>query len=193
MVPRKSGFLRGLTSPPPLPSWLTQADVDFYVAEFKRTGFRGGLNWYRNIDRGWELLRAVCRSQGDGAGALHARRPRSGDVFPGHGPAVAESCEIRAATAREPSSCPVAVTGPSRSVPAEVNAAMIDLSAACSGRLRPAGRFRRPSPRACARCSSDVEAADLEAGEIAHQEAVDAHADRARRRCRQSGRGARRR
>jgi len=56
MVPRKSGFLRGLTSPPPLPSWLTQADVDFYVAEFKRTGFRGGLNWYRNIDRGWELL-----------------------------------------------------------------------------------------------------------------------------------------
>ena len=56
MVPRKSGFLRGLTNPPPLPSWLTQADVDFYVAEFKRTGFRGGLNWYRNIDRGWELL-----------------------------------------------------------------------------------------------------------------------------------------
>ena len=30
--------------------------MDFYVAEFKRTGFRGGLNWYRNIDRGWELL-----------------------------------------------------------------------------------------------------------------------------------------
>jgi pimeloyl-ACP methyl ester carboxylesterase len=56
MVPRKSGFLRGLTSPPPLPPWLTQADVDFYVAEFSRTGFRGGLNWYRNIDRAWELL-----------------------------------------------------------------------------------------------------------------------------------------
>jgi len=56
MVPRKSGFLRGLTSPPPLPPWLTQADVDFYVAEFKRTGFRGGLNWYRNIDRGWEFM-----------------------------------------------------------------------------------------------------------------------------------------
>jgi epoxide hydrolase A/B len=56
MVPRKSGFLRGLTRPPPLPAWLTQADVDFYVAEFSRTGFRGGLNWYRNIDRAWELL-----------------------------------------------------------------------------------------------------------------------------------------
>jgi pimeloyl-ACP methyl ester carboxylesterase len=56
MVPRKSGFLRGLSSPPPLPPWLTQADVDYYVAEFSRTGFRGGLNWYRNIDRSWELL-----------------------------------------------------------------------------------------------------------------------------------------
>jgi pimeloyl-ACP methyl ester carboxylesterase len=29
--------------------------VDFYVREFARTGFRGGLNWYRNIDRNWEL------------------------------------------------------------------------------------------------------------------------------------------
>jgi pimeloyl-ACP methyl ester carboxylesterase len=35
---------------------LTQADVDFYVDQFSRTGFRGGLNWYRNIDRSWEVL-----------------------------------------------------------------------------------------------------------------------------------------
>lgn len=56
MVPRKRGFLRGLTMPPPLPPWLTPADVDYYVSEFLRTGFRGGLNWYRNIDRNWELL-----------------------------------------------------------------------------------------------------------------------------------------
>jgi pimeloyl-ACP methyl ester carboxylesterase len=38
-----------------LPAWLTEADLDFYTEEFKRTGFRGGLNWYRNIDRVWEL------------------------------------------------------------------------------------------------------------------------------------------
>ena len=30
-------------------------DVDFYTREFERTGFAGGLNWYRNIDRNWEL------------------------------------------------------------------------------------------------------------------------------------------
>ena len=56
MVPRTRGFLRGLASPPPLPPWLSEDDAKFYAAEFKRTGFRGGLNWYRNIDRNWELL-----------------------------------------------------------------------------------------------------------------------------------------
>jgi hypothetical protein len=38
------------------PTWITQADVDFYANEFRRAGFRGGLNWYRNIDKNWELL-----------------------------------------------------------------------------------------------------------------------------------------
>ena len=56
MVDRKSGLLGGMTNPPELPAWLTAADLDFYAAEFDRTGFRGGLNWYRNIDRNWELL-----------------------------------------------------------------------------------------------------------------------------------------
>ncbi len=56
MVARQRGFLRGLTGPPPLPSWLSDEDVKYYAEEFKRTGFRGGLNWYRNIDRNWELL-----------------------------------------------------------------------------------------------------------------------------------------
>lgn len=60
MVPRRGGFLSRLTNPTSLPHWLTEADVDFYVGEFRRTGFRGGLNWYRNIDRNWELLRPLA-------------------------------------------------------------------------------------------------------------------------------------
>jgi pimeloyl-ACP methyl ester carboxylesterase len=56
MVRRKGAFLDGMMSPAVLPSWLTEADIDFYAREFARTGFRGGLNWYRNIDRNWELL-----------------------------------------------------------------------------------------------------------------------------------------
>jgi pimeloyl-ACP methyl ester carboxylesterase len=56
MVPRGGGFLDRTVEPSTLPSWLTEADLDFYAGEFARTGFRGGLNWYRNIDRNWELL-----------------------------------------------------------------------------------------------------------------------------------------
>jgi pimeloyl-ACP methyl ester carboxylesterase len=39
--------------PEALPRWLTRADLDFYVSEFERTGFRGPLNRYRNVDRDW--------------------------------------------------------------------------------------------------------------------------------------------
>jgi pimeloyl-ACP methyl ester carboxylesterase len=41
--------------PETLPAWLTEQDIDFFTSEFERTGFRGGLNWYRNFDRNWEL------------------------------------------------------------------------------------------------------------------------------------------
>jgi pimeloyl-ACP methyl ester carboxylesterase len=39
-----------------LPDWLTEDDLEFYVEEFERTGFRGALNRYRNVDRDWEDL-----------------------------------------------------------------------------------------------------------------------------------------
>src|SRR5207248_1560355 len=56
VVPPGGGILDMLAEPPALPAWLTQADLDFYVAEFERTGFTGGLNWYRTIDLSWELM-----------------------------------------------------------------------------------------------------------------------------------------
>ena len=56
MVPRGGGMLRGGGAPARLPPWLSEADLDFYAAEFKRSGFRGPLNYYRNIDRNWELM-----------------------------------------------------------------------------------------------------------------------------------------
>jgi len=56
MVNCQTGLLGDMTDPQVLPSWLKTSDIDFYAAEFARTGFRGGLNWYRNIDRNWELL-----------------------------------------------------------------------------------------------------------------------------------------
>ncbi len=56
MVPRGGGFLSHTAEPTVPPAWLTEADVEFYAGEFTRATFRGGLNWYRNIDRNWELM-----------------------------------------------------------------------------------------------------------------------------------------
>jgi len=33
---------------------LAAAELDHYVGSFERTGFDGGINWYRNLDRNWE-------------------------------------------------------------------------------------------------------------------------------------------
>ncbi len=45
---------------PQPPAWLSEAELEVYVRAFERTGFTGGLNWYRNIDRNWELTEAVA-------------------------------------------------------------------------------------------------------------------------------------
>jgi pimeloyl-ACP methyl ester carboxylesterase len=55
MVRAGEGLLGTVRAPEVLPGWLDEADIDVYTAEFERTGFNGGLNWYRNIDRNWEL------------------------------------------------------------------------------------------------------------------------------------------
>jgi pimeloyl-ACP methyl ester carboxylesterase len=57
-TPAKPGstFLEGMIDPVELPAWITEADIDYYAKEFERTGFRGGLNRYRNMDRDWEEL-----------------------------------------------------------------------------------------------------------------------------------------
>lgn len=50
-----TGFLDPMQDPPALPGWLPEADLDYFASEFARTGFTGGLNWYRNFDRNWNL------------------------------------------------------------------------------------------------------------------------------------------
>jgi pimeloyl-ACP methyl ester carboxylesterase len=55
MFTKSESLLSAGSLPDTLPAWLTEHDIDFFTEEFERTGFRGGLNWYRNIDRTWEL------------------------------------------------------------------------------------------------------------------------------------------
>jgi len=48
------GWIGRMGAPKGLPAWLTQADLDYYVNEFTASGFRGGINFYRNFHRNWE-------------------------------------------------------------------------------------------------------------------------------------------
>jgi pimeloyl-ACP methyl ester carboxylesterase len=54
--PADSLLFEGVPEPDELPAWLTEADLDYYAGNFEKTGFRGGLNRYRNMDRDWEEL-----------------------------------------------------------------------------------------------------------------------------------------
>ena len=67
-----------LRLPAPMPAWLTDDDLDVYAGEFERTGFTGGLNRYRNVDRDWEDLAAWTarrsRSRRCSSGASAIRR-----------------------------------------------------------------------------------------------------------------------
>lgn len=58
MVPNGRGLLDALPVPQALPQWLTASDLDHFVQSFTRSGFRGGLNYYRNLDRNWALQAA---------------------------------------------------------------------------------------------------------------------------------------
>jgi pimeloyl-ACP methyl ester carboxylesterase len=58
MVPPGGGILDACTDPAELPSWLSGEDIAQYAAQYAAPGFTGGLNWYRNLDRNWELTSA---------------------------------------------------------------------------------------------------------------------------------------
>jgi pimeloyl-ACP methyl ester carboxylesterase len=59
MMPRQGGVL---IDPSSLPAWVTDSDIDVYVKEYERSGFHGPLGWWRNIDRGWELMAPFART-----------------------------------------------------------------------------------------------------------------------------------
>ena len=52
MIPRSG-------EPTDFPAWIDASELDYYVEEFTRAGFRGGINYYRNFHRNWELTREL--------------------------------------------------------------------------------------------------------------------------------------
>lgn len=55
-IPHDARMCDGFLQPARMPGWFSQADLDFYAAEFERSGFTGPLGYYANIQAGWEFL-----------------------------------------------------------------------------------------------------------------------------------------
>jgi pimeloyl-ACP methyl ester carboxylesterase len=53
--PADADMLSDLPDPAQMGDWLSEQDLQFYVDEFTRSGFRGPLNYYRNHNLTWEL------------------------------------------------------------------------------------------------------------------------------------------
>jgi pimeloyl-ACP methyl ester carboxylesterase len=57
--PPGTAYIDALPETPPLPwPWLSELELEFFVSEYSRSGFTGGLNWYRAMDLRWEQRRA---------------------------------------------------------------------------------------------------------------------------------------
>ncbi len=63
VVPPGGGFLDLSPEPGALPGWLTSEDIAAYAEQYAESGFTGPLNWYRNLDRNWELTAAWHRAR----------------------------------------------------------------------------------------------------------------------------------
>jgi epoxide hydrolase A/B len=129
MIPRVGGLLAvtarasGIGSMA-LPAWLSEVDLDFFVAELARTGLRGGLNWYRNIDRNWELRAAFAGARITVPALFVAGSRDPVLAFPGAAEAVANLREFVPAL-RGATILPGCGHWTQQERPAEVNAAML--------------------------------------------------------------------
>jgi pimeloyl-ACP methyl ester carboxylesterase len=57
------GWIPRLGAAKGLPDWLTSEDLDYYVGEFTESGFRGGINYYRNFQRNWDTTPQLAGAQ----------------------------------------------------------------------------------------------------------------------------------
>jgi pimeloyl-ACP methyl ester carboxylesterase len=54
--PADSKLFDGFPDMQGLPPWITEEEHKYYVEQFKKGGFRGPINRYRNMDRDWEQM-----------------------------------------------------------------------------------------------------------------------------------------
>ncbi|MEM1113860.1 MAG: alpha/beta hydrolase [Pseudomonadota bacterium] len=52
--PPDATYIEAMDEPPPMPwPWLSELELEYFVSEYSRSGFTGGLNWYRAMDLKW--------------------------------------------------------------------------------------------------------------------------------------------
>ncbi len=57
--PRSARMSDALLVPDELPGWLTREDLDYYVEQYRVSGFRGPINWYRNLSTNDQITREL--------------------------------------------------------------------------------------------------------------------------------------
>lgn len=58
-VRERGGLFVGLPEEIPRSKMISESDLQYYIKQFKKSGFRGPLNWYRNMDRTWNWARTA--------------------------------------------------------------------------------------------------------------------------------------
>lgn len=62
------GWWTRIPRPLDLPPWLTREDLDYFIGEFKRSGFLGGISWYRAAGMNFDLMRDLLKPENGGNG-----------------------------------------------------------------------------------------------------------------------------
>lgn len=60
---KSTRLVDNLMVPENYPAWLTEQDFDLLEEQFKRSSFRGGINWYRNMDRNWQMTPYLAKAR----------------------------------------------------------------------------------------------------------------------------------
>ncbi|MFD7340177.1 alpha/beta fold hydrolase [Streptomyces violascens] len=119
------GWLADMTDPQVLPDWLTEQDLDELTESYAK-GFTGALNWYRNLDRNWELT-AAWHGAAVSPPALYMYGDRDlVPAFPGTPELIAKLPELMPNLRREPIVLPGCGHWTQQERPEEVNAALIE-------------------------------------------------------------------
>lgn len=125
LVAPERGWLADAPDPEVLPEWLTEEDLDALTESFAR-GFTGALNWYRNLDRNWELT-APWQGAVVSTPALYVYGDRDlVPAFPGTPELIEKLPELMPDLRRKPLVLPDCGHWTQQERPAEVNEALLD-------------------------------------------------------------------